>query len=107
MKRLMLVVALMIGTLPSFADSITFSTAALQDNGGVSVPLGPGLDPLLAPGSLGLNLTFITFGAPIGPVIFSSELTLPNQQLTFGPFSFVCQDPDRCGIVFGWAMPIS
>ena len=103
MKRLMLVIALMIA-VPSFADSISFSTVALQNNGTVSVVLGPGLDPLLVTSSA---LTFLTSFGPIGTATFSSTLDLAGQHFTFGPFTDLCVDPTGCGEVFGWAVPVS
>jgi len=103
MKRLMLVIVLMIAVLPSFADSISFSTVALQNNGAVA--MGPGLDPLLMATSS--VLTFLTSFGPIGTVTFSSTLDLAGQHFTFGPFTDLCVDPTGCGEVFGWAVPVS
>jgi len=101
MKRLMLVSVLMIA-IPSFADSISFSTVALQNNGAVA--LGPGLDPLLVTSSV---LTFLTSFGPIGTATFSSSLDLAGQHFTFGPFTDLCVDPTGCGEVFGWVVPVS
>jgi len=99
----MLVIVLMIA-VPSFADSISFSTVALQNNGTVSVALGPGLDPLLTATPV---LTFLTSFGPIGTATFSSTLDLAGQHFTFGPFTDLCVDPTGCGEVFGWAVPVS
>jgi hypothetical protein len=97
MKCQMLAVVLLITALPSFADSIPFSTFASQNFGGVSVPLGPGLDPLLAPTVVLSGTQYLFFGTivgPIGSVVFSSTLNLPGFQLTRGPFfTGVCPDP--------------
>jgi hypothetical protein len=106
MKPLMFVAVLMIAVLPAFADSITFSTVALQNNGFVTVPLGSGLDPLLNPTSPTF-LTFVTSFGPIGAATFSSTLNLAGQQFTFGPFTNLCVPPTGCADVFGWAVPVS
>lgn len=107
MKRLVLVIAVVVlmGTLPSFADS--FSTVALQNNGFVSVTLGPGLDPLLNPTTSPSQLSFITSFGPIGAVTFSSTLDIAGQQFTFGPISLTCTNPSGCGELFGWTLPLS
>jgi len=110
MKRLALLAVLLFAVLPSFADSITFSTSALQDNGFRSVPLGPGLDPLLVPevivaGQQGLF--FDTFTGPVQSFVFSSTLILPGLQSTFGPFTIQCDFAAKCGPLYGFQVPLS
>jgi PEP-CTERM motif-containing protein len=108
MKCGILVAVLLITVRPSFADSITFNTFALQQGGGgvVRVPLGPGLDPLLVPGVSGV-LTFGTFFGPIGTAMFSATINLPGLHSTQGPFTDVCNDPTGCIETSGWAVPPS
>ena len=105
----MLAAVLLITVLPSFADSITFSTSAAQDFGNVSVPLGPGLDPLLAPTVVFSGIQYLFFGTlfgPIGTVVFSATLNLPGFQLTTGPFTDVCNDPTGCIEGSGGVVPL-
>jgi hypothetical protein len=107
MRRLVLAAVLIIAVLPSFADSITFSTFALQNGGGVSVPLGPGLDPLLVPAISGniSYLIFLTKFGPVGTVVSSYTLDVPGLHSTLGPFTDVCNDPTGCADVYGWMVP--
>jgi len=101
----MVVLILMFVVLPSFA--VTFNTVALQNNGFVSVPLGPGLNPLLGPTNLSpkSSLDFMTFVGPIGAVVFSSTLDLAGQEFSLAPFKFNCTS--RCSVLFGWFVPTS
>jgi hypothetical protein len=109
MKRLMLVIVVMFAALPAFSDSINLSTFALQNVGFVSVPLGPGLDPLLNATTPPRYLSFITYFDPVGAVVFSSTLSLAGQQFTLQPLSFTCASPNaiRCGVGYGWEVPLS
>lgn len=109
MNRILLVLVLAIVALPSVADSVTFNTVALQQQGFVKVPLGEGLNPLLYPDVLGNQhiLTFESLLGPVGAVVFSSVLTLAGQQQTFGPFTFDCTNPAGCGVIFSWILPAS
>ena len=102
MKRLMLLAVLMIAVLPSFADSITFSTFAFQNEG--SVPLGPGLNPLLNPTSPNV-LFFGTRIGPIGNYVFSATLNLPGFQRMTGPITAVCHDVTFCIEGSGGSVP--
>jgi hypothetical protein len=112
MRRLVLAAVLIIVVLPSFADSITFSTFALQNGGGVSVPLGPGLDPLLVPAFSGPEntplLIFETKFVPVGTVVSSYTLDVPGLDSTLGPYTVVCTVPTGCGEVgqiYAWSVP--
>ncbi len=108
MKCRMLLTVLLLLALPSFADTIHFETIALQNSGFVSVPLGQGLNPVLGPTSVLGNqhfLVFETLMGPIGTVVFSSALSLRNQQFIFAPFTFDCTNAAGCGIVFDFAVP--
>jgi hypothetical protein len=108
MKRLMLLfLYLAVAASPCFADSVTFNTVALQNNGFVSVPLGSGLNPLLNPTSPVGHLDFITSFGPLGTVTLSSTLDLAGQQFTFGPFTTNCVNPAGCGDLLGWLVPVS
>jgi PEP-CTERM motif-containing protein len=108
MKLMMfLLLCLTIAAMPCFADSVTFNTVALQNNGFVSVPLGSGLNPLLKPTSPPTFLDFITSFGPLGTVTLSSTLDLAGQQFTFGPFATNCVNPAGCGDLFGWLVPVS
>lgn len=105
----LLVLFLLFAGLSSFASPITFNTVALQDNGFISIPLGTGLDPLLFTdvGHGQQSLSFITYMGPIGSVAFSSTLSLPGSQLSFGPFDFTCQNATQCGVLFSFQVPVS
>ena len=98
---------LLFAALSSFASSVTFNTVALQDNGFVSIPLGTGLDPLLITTPGNGQLSFITYLGPIGPVVFSSTLTIRGSQFAFGPFDFTCQNTNQCGVLFSFQIPPS
>ena len=105
-KRFALLVVLLSAVMRSFADSITFNTFALHDNS-YSIPLGPGLDPLLIAGDNGNQefLDFATFAGPLGATaVFSSTLTLPGWQTTLGPLTLQC-DATGCSVGFGLEVP--
>ena len=104
MKCGMLAAILLIAALPSFGDSITFETFALQDNGFVRVPLGAGLDPLLVSDGGGF-LFFGTLFGPVGNYTFSATLNLGGVQLSTGPITGVCTDPTGCIEGSGGALP--
>ena len=105
MKYRLVAIVLLIAVLPSFADSITFQTFALQ--GADRVPLGPGLSPLLVPGVSGgqENILFGTLFGPIGTAVFSATLNLPGLQITTGPFTDLCTDPTGCIELSGGFFP--
>jgi hypothetical protein len=107
MKASILLPIFLLASLSSYASSVSFNTVALQDNGFVSIPLGTGLDPLLVTGvgNGHQSLSFITYMGPIGAVVFSSTLSLPGSQLSFGPFDLTCQN--QCGVIFGFQVPPS
>jgi hypothetical protein len=108
MKRFFLLAVLLFAVLPSFADSITFTTSAFQDNPFRLVPLVG--DPLLVPQiSVGeQDLLFNTeLGAPIGTFIFSATFTLPGFQSTIGPQTLDCLFAAHCNVGFGWPVPLS
>jgi hypothetical protein len=110
MKRFTLFAVLLFGVLPSFADSVIFSTFAFQDNPASWVPLGPGLDPLLVPQVIagGLQvLGFATESGPIGAIAFSSSLTLPNFGSTTVPTTVQCDFATECIVVYGFIVPKS
>lgn len=110
MKRFALPVLVLLAVLPSFADSITFTTVAFQDNPFRLVPLGLGLDPLLVPqiASPGEQvLSFDSLTGPIGSFVFSSTLTLPGSQSTVGPVTIQCDFAASCGVIYGSQVPIS
>jgi len=109
MKASILFPAFLLVSLSSFASSVSFNTVALQDNGFVSIPLGTGLNPLLITAARNgqQSLSFITYVGPIGSVVFSSTLSLPGSQLSFGPFDFTCQNTNQCGVIFGFQVPPS
>jgi len=104
----LLIPFLLFAALSSLASSVSFNTVALQDHGFVSIPLGPGLDPLLQTASENGQqwLSFITYVGPIGSVVFSSSLSLPGSQLLFGPFDFNCQDANQCGVISSFQVPL-
>jgi hypothetical protein len=109
MKLFTIPAVLLFAVLPVFADSITFTTTAYQNFGAVSVPLGPGLDPLLAPTVVSSGIQYLSFGTlfgPIGTAVFSATLNLPNFHLTTGPFTDVCTDPTGCIEISGGVVPI-
>jgi hypothetical protein len=108
MRLLTIPAVLLFAVLPVFADSITFTTTAAQNFGAVSVPLGPGLDPLLGPTVASGGFQFLFFGTSFGPIgtfVFSATLNLPGVQLTTGPFTDVCSDPTGCIAGSGWFVP--
>lgn len=108
MKRMMfLFLFLTVLGSPCFADSVTFNTVALQNEGLISVPLGSGLNPLLQPTSPSNYLDFITSFGSLGTVTLSSTLDLAGQHFTFGPFTTDCVNPAGCGDLFGWLVPVS
>jgi hypothetical protein len=105
MKFLALVLVLL-GGMPSFADSIACQTFVPQENPVRLVPLGPGLDPLLAPtisqdGKRSIVFDLMT--GPIGPVEFSSTLDLAGSQYTMDPIKIVCDT--ICNVAYGFNVP--
>src|SRR5271169_993598 len=105
MKSMMLPIVLLITVLPSFANSITTSTVAFQIQGFQSVPLGPGLDPLVAPTFLGPP-QFLVFGTHFGQkatVVYSAALNLAGLLLTNQPYTFPC--PGNCEFLFSFQLP--
>ena len=112
-----LLAVLVIAVPPSFASDteVPFSTIVLQynPNDGMyfTVPLGPGLDPLLHPTSPPFppSLLFFNTTIPIGiTTTFSAEFNLAGQLSTFGPFTDFCR-PDSGGCVEGYGFdgPVS
>jgi PEP-CTERM motif len=109
MKRIALL-ALVFAVLPAFADSVTFTTLAFQDNPVSWVPLGPDLDPLLVPQVIGGGeqvLGFETVSGSIGTVAFSSSLTLPNFGSSVVPSTIQCDFATMCIVVYGFFVPIN
>jgi hypothetical protein len=109
MKRLAILVILLFEVLPSFADSITLNTFALQENPLRLEPLGTGLDPLLAPmvilgGQRGL--VFDTSMGPIGSLVFSSSLGVIGLRFARDPIAIQCF-AISCGVGYGFLVPIS
>jgi hypothetical protein len=110
MKLFTIPAILLFAVLPSFADSVTFSTFAVQDNGFSQVPLGAGLDPLLIPQVIVVGQQGLFFGTslgPIGTIVFSSTFTLPGLQTTIGPSTFQCDFAAKCIVSYGFQVPIS
>lgn len=107
MKRLALLVVLLFAVLPSFADSITFTTFGFSGNG--EKLLGPGLDPFLLAFDAGggiYALSFESWSGPLGAAVLLSTLTLPGFGSTRGPFMFQC-DAAVCVVIFGFIVPKS
>jgi hypothetical protein len=107
MKRLALVVVLLFTVLPSFADSITFTTYGFSGND--LKLLGTGLDPLLLALDAGggiYSLSFESHSGPLGAAVLLTTLTLPGFQSTGAPFMFQC-DAAACIVVFGFVVPKS
>jgi hypothetical protein len=107
MKRLALLVVLLVAVLPSFADSITFTTFGFSGNG--SQLLGPGLDPFILGFDAGggiYALSFESWSGPLGAAVLLSTLTLPGFGSTRGPFMFQC-DAAVCVVIFGFIVPKS
>jgi hypothetical protein len=108
MKRFAFLLFLLFAVLPSFADSVTFNTAAFQDDARRQVPLGPGLNPLLVAGDNGREefLDFVTIAGPFGATaVFSSTLTLAGWQSTAGPVTLQCDAAGVCSVAFGLSVP--
>ena len=103
MKRFALLAVLLFAALPSFADSITFTTFAFQDNPFREVPLTA--NPLLIPQGETLSF-FSALGAPIGSIVFSSTLTLPDFQFTIPSQTLNCDFAAHCNVVFGFPTPV-
>jgi PEP-CTERM motif len=105
-----LALLLLITTLSAFADDVRFDTYALQNGGGTSVPLGPGLDPLLLSDpwdSSTVVLAFVTYYGPVMNVTHSYSLDLPSLHLTQGPWTDSCNDSGGCefGLLTLWWVP--
>jgi hypothetical protein len=110
MKRFALLSVLLFAVLPSFADSVSFSTFAFQDNPFSWVPLGPDLDPLLVPQVIAGGQQVLGFGTvsgSIGSVAFSSSLTLPNFGSALIPSTVQCDFATTCIVVYGFLVPIN
>jgi hypothetical protein len=106
-NRFVLLVLLLFTTLPSVADSISFTTVAYEDHPFRVVPMVG--NPLLIPqsGFGQQDLIFSTeLGGHVGVFVFSATLSLPGVQSTQGPVAFVC-DADSCSVGFGWAVPLN
>jgi hypothetical protein len=105
MKSILLVTVLLVAVLPSFADSTTFSIVAYQNGGLQSVPLGPGLDPLIGPTFLWVpqDLVFGVDFTGAGTEVLSAVLDLAGLHLTYGPYTFVCVG--QCGAFSDFELP--
>ena len=108
MNRFVVVAILLLGVTPSFANSSAFQTFVPQENPVRLVPLGPGLNPLLAPtaydnGQRGLVFDLMT--GPVGPLVFSSTLSLMGTQYTLNPIKTDCWA--TCNVAYGFVLPLS
>lgn len=108
MNRLVVLAILLFGVTPSFANSTAFQTFVPQVNPVRLVPLGPGLNPLLAPtaydnGQRGLVFDLMT--GPIGPLVFSSTLSLMGAEYTLDPIKTDCWA--TCNVAYGFVLPVS
>jgi hypothetical protein len=102
----------LIAVPPSFASDtdVPFSTVAFQNDGFVSVPLGPGLDPLLNPVFPFPPFTLVFDSTiPIGiTTTLTAEFTLAGQQFTLGPVTNLCPPSSGgCGETYGFNVPVS
>jgi hypothetical protein len=108
MNRFVVLAILLLGVTPSFANSTAFQTFVPQEHPVRLVPLGPGLNPLLAPtaydnGQRGLVFDLMT--GPIGPLVFSSTLSLMGVEYTLDPIKTDCWA--TCNVAYGFVLPVS